>query len=139
MKKYVICLLIAVFWLSFSSVEATKTILNPFAKYPQHRQKISDKFSDLTSIVTITRITGDTTLTATAHKVFVDTDGGAITITLPAGVNGTEYVVYNTGSSGNNLTLTPNGAELLLGANSNFTVRDGEVEVLTFENTEGWR
>lgn len=118
---------------------ALKTIKNPFATHPPHRQKLSDRFSDLSSLVTLSRVTGDTTLTASNHKVMVDTDGGVVTITLPAGVTGKEYVLFNVGSSGKNMTITPNGTETLLGANSNFQVRDGEVEVITFDPIEGWR
>lgn len=85
-----------------------------------------------------TRITGNTTLDVTHHNVFADTDGGAFTVTLPAGVAGTTYRIINSGSSANNLTITPDGAELLLGANSNFTLLDGDVLVIVYEATEGW-
>ena len=90
-------------------------------------------------IVNTDRVTGDTTLNATHHQVFCDTDGGAITTTLPAGVDGTKYIIYNTGSSSNAVTITPNGSELLYGVNSNYTILDGGAEVATFETTEGWR
>jgi hypothetical protein len=42
------------------------------------------------------------------------------------------------GNSDNNLTLTPGGAETLLGANSSFTLLDGDVLLITYETTEGW-
>lgn len=89
-------------------------------------------------LVNTTRVTGNTTLDTTHHNVFADTDGGAITITLPAGVAGTNYRIANTGSSGNSITITPDGSELLLGSNSNFTLLDGEVLIMTYESTEGW-
>ena len=89
-------------------------------------------------IISTTRLTGATTLDATHHHVFGDTDGGAFTITLPAGVDGTQYRVANVGTSGNNLTLAPDGAELLVGANANFDILDGETLDLTYETTEGW-
>ena len=89
-------------------------------------------------VVDTTRITGNTTLDATHHNVFADTDGGAFTVTLPAGVAGTTYRIINSGSSANNLTITPDGAELLLGVNSNFTLLDGDVLVIVYEATEGW-
>lgn len=84
------------------------------------------------------RITGDTTLDNTHFVIFCDTDGGTITITLPAGVNGKEYRIINTGSSTNNITISPNGSELLMGVNSNFTLRDSDVIIITYETTEGW-
>ncbi len=89
----------------------------------------SPTFAGLTTtsgrIVKVTRITGNTTLDTSHHHVFADTDGGAITVTLPAGVAGTEYRIVNTGSTSYNVTITPNGAEKLLGANSSFTLYDG--------------
>jgi hypothetical protein len=84
------------------------------------------------------RITSNTTLTGDHNQVFVDTDGGAVTITLPAGVDGTHYRIINTGSSGNDVTITPDGAELLIGANSNFTLYDAESLDMVYETTEGW-
>lgn len=89
-------------------------------------------------IVKVSRVTGATTLDTTHHHVFADTDGGAYVVTLPTGVAGTEYRIVNTGSSGNNLTVTPDGAELLLGANSNFILFDGEALLIVYEVTEGW-
>jgi len=87
---------------------------------------------------TVLRITSDTTLTDAYRVIFCDTDGGPITVTLPAGADGREYRIINTGSSGNNVTLTPDGSELLLGANSSFTLTDGDVLIITYESTEGW-
>lgn len=98
-----------------------------------------DSLNDrLDLLETVDRIAGDTTLTAANHHVFVDTDGGAVTITLPAGVSGKYYRIVNTGSSTNNLTITPDGTELLIGANSNFTLLDGETLIIVFDPTEGW-
>lgn len=139
MKKYLIVgitILCLICYLTIVNVEATKTILNPFTK---KRQKISNTFSDLSAIVTTTLTTINITLTNLQYKIFCDTDNGAISVTLPPGINGTVYVLYNTGSSRNTLTITPDAAELLFGENSNYIVSDGGVEVLTYEITEGWR
>jgi len=84
------------------------------------------------------RLTGNTTLDETYHEVLCDTDGGAFTVTLPAGVNGTNYRITNTGSSSNTLTVAPNGAELIKGVNANQTIGDKETMILTYETTEGW-
>ena len=89
-------------------------------------------------ILKTNRLTGNTTLDATHHQVFADTDGGAFTVTLPAGVAGTEYRIINTGSSENNLTIAPDGAELLIGVNANWTLMDGEALMIVYEATEGW-
>ncbi len=89
-------------------------------------------------VVSVSRYTTTQTLGATDHQVAGDTDGGAFTFTLPAGAAGTEYRIANTGTSGNNLTIAPDGAELLIGVNSNFTLRDGEALSIVYESTEGW-
>lgn len=78
------------------------------------------------------------TVLPTDDDIFVDTDSAAVTVNLPVGVNGKRYRVINTGSSNNNVTLSPNGTELLLGANSSFTLLDGDVLTITYETTEGW-
>jgi hypothetical protein len=56
------------------------------------------------------RYTSNQTLTAINHKVVGDTDGGAFNITLPAGIDGTNYKITNVGSSGNDLTIIPDGS-----------------------------
>jgi hypothetical protein len=86
----------------------------------------------------IDRFTSDTTLDATHHVVFVDTDGGAVTITLPAGVNGTQYRIANVGTSGNELILVPDGSDLLISLNESYCLLDGDVLIINFEDTEGW-
>ena len=90
-------------------------------------------------VAATTRVTsGPYTILSTDHVIFCDTDGGAFTANLPAGVDGQTFKIVNTGSSGNNLTLAPNGSELLKGANSNQTITDGNDLFITYESTEGW-
>lgn len=98
----------------------------------------SKMVSDDGRIVNTSRYTSNQTLDATNHVVMGDTDGGAFTVTLPAGVDGTNYKISNVGSSGNALTLAPDGSELLVGANANFDLLDGETLDLFYETTEGW-
>lgn len=87
-----------------------------------------------------TRVTSTPyTILSTDYKVFCDTDLIAITVNLPPGEDGVSYTIINSGSSGNNVTLVPNGSELLFGANSNETLYNGEVFDLTYNTTEGWR
>ncbi len=85
------------------------------------------------------RITGNTTLSEIHHEVFCDTDGGSFTVTLPVGVDGRNYLISNVGSSGNAVTVTPDGSEKFLGENSSYDILDGDDEQITFEPTEGWR
>jgi len=72
--------------------------------------------------------------------IFVDTDGGAITVNLPAGIEGTHYKIINCGSSGNNVTLDPNGVEQVWagGAGVAFTMVDGDILNLHYNSVEGW-
>lgn len=70
--------------------------------------------------------------------IAVDTDGGDVTVNLPAGTSGqSHYKIINCGSSGNDVTVNPNGAEKLFG-DSSLTLYDGEVADIHFEATEGW-
>ena len=85
-----------------------------------------------------TRVTTTYTILITDDVVFANTDAGAYTVTLPAGVEGQTFKIINSGSSVNNLALAPNGAEHLLGANSNFALADGESLILTYNATDGW-
>lgn len=83
------------------------------------------------------RITGVTTLDSTHHIVFADTDGGAFVITLPTGVEGTNYKIINVGTSGNDITITPDGAETIYGSVTEAII-DGEIFNIHFNSTEGW-
>ena len=88
-------------------------------------------------IVNTTRVTSGVTLDATHHHVFADTDGGAFTVGLPAGVDGTYYRFVNVGSSGNNLTINPTAGDTVRGAASH-AVTDGTTIILVYETTEKW-
>lgn len=74
----------------------------------------------------------------TDYNIYVDTDSAGITVNLPAGTPGKTYRVINVGSSGNDITLNPNGAELLKGANSAQSIADGNDLLITYQPTEGW-
>ena len=89
-------------------------------------------------VVQTSRQTTTYTILVTDQVVFCDTDGGAFTATLPAGIEGQTFKIANTGTSSLDLTIAPNGAELLIGVNSNFILRDGESLLLTYNTTEGW-
>ncbi|RKX66613.1 MAG: hypothetical protein DRP42_02755 [Tenericutes bacterium] len=89
-------------------------------------------------IVNTTRVTTTYTILTTDHHICCNTDGGDYTVTLPAGVDGQIYRIINTGSSGNVLTIAPDGAELLTGDNTSRTLSDKSVIILVYESTEGW-
>lgn len=88
--------------------------------------------------VKTTRVTTTYTILVTDDNVFCDSDSGAFTVTLPAGVDGQKFRIINTGSSGNIITISPNGSELLEGANATRSITDGDVIILVYETTEGW-
>lgn len=86
-----------------------------------------------------TRVTSSPyTVGVSEYAIYVDTDSAAITVNLPAGVDGQTYKIINVGSSGNNVTLTPNGAELLQGTAGSATITDGNYLLITYQSTEGW-
>ena len=76
------------------------------------------------------------TVLVTDTHIFCDTGGGDVTVNLPAGVAGTYYRIINTSTG--QVTITPNGAEDLLGDNSSFVLMNRETLVIVYESTEGW-
>jgi len=96
----------------------------------------------LSTLGRIKNTTRNTTATYTVlpadDVVFMNTDAQAATATLSAGVEGQSHKIINSGSSGNDLTVTPAGAEHLIGANSSFALSDGETLDLTYNATDGW-
>ena len=92
----------------------------------------------LSAISGKSRSTSDTTINNTAYHWLGNTDGGGFTYILPAGTDGEQYRIVNIGTSGNTLTITPNGSEKLLGVNSSDTLSDGESLVIVYDNIDGW-
>ena len=93
-----------------------------------------------TGLVPTDRITGNTTLDDAHCVVLCDTDGGAFEVDLPAGVDGTHYKIINCGSSGNDVTVDPNGTEQIWGQGAGVAVllTDGDILDVHFETTENW-
>lgn len=94
-------------------------------------------------IVNTTRLTsGDSpyTVLATDHIIICDTDGGAIEVDLTAGAEGKEYRISNVGSSDNDVTVDPNGAEQIFsgGVGVAFVMVDSEGITINYNGTEGW-
>jgi len=88
-------------------------------------------------IVGTTRVTTTYTVLTTDHVVFADTDGGAFTITLPAGVEGQHFRITNCGSAGLALTIDGDGTETVLGELTQ-ELSDGDTLNMYYNATEGW-
>lgn len=78
------------------------------------------------------------TVAAGDRVVFANSDAASVVVTLPAGVERRAVRVVNTGTSSNTVSVTPAGAELLLGAASAFVLNDGESLDIVYDPTEGW-
>jgi hypothetical protein len=114
---------------------------NPFVVWDQFSDHSArHKSGAVDAIVpSVTRVTASPyTILASDDVIFVDTDGGDIIVNLPVGVVGTRYRIVNTGTSGNSVTLAPNGLELLNGFNASESLEDSESLDINFEATEGW-
>ena len=85
-----------------------------------------------------TRATTTANIAVTDDVFFGNTDGSSWVATLPVGVEGQTFKIINSGSSGKQLTVTPNGAQHLLGVNSSFILRDGETMIITYNTNDGW-
>jgi hypothetical protein len=106
-----------------------------------HKAIIDKVLDETTPIPEITRITSADspyTMLTTYVNLLINTDGGVVVSNLPAGTANKHYIVINSGTSGNDITLNPNGAEDLIGENSAFTIRDGEVLDIWYNTTDGW-
>lgn len=77
-------------------------------------------------------------LNISEENIFADTDDGPIILNLPAGTNGEQHKITNTGSSNNDVTLNPDGLELLNGFNASEVIRDSETFDMGYDDTEGW-
>jgi hypothetical protein len=92
----------------------------------------------LTNPGTVTRLTATATLALADYNVFGNTDAGDFTVTLPPGVEGAYHRIVNTGVSGNQLTIAPDGLDLLLRENDTFILNDQEALIIVYESTDGW-
>ena len=63
-------------------------------------------------------ITSDYTVGTSDHIIYCDTDDGGFTVTLPALVSGVNYIIKNSGTSGNDVTLEVTGTDKLFGVSS---------------------
>ena len=88
-------------------------------------------------IVNTTRVTTTYIVLVTDEVIFCDTDGGAFTLTLPAGVEGQHFKIINCGSAGLDLTVDGNGTEKVYGELTQ-EIPDESVIDLHYNATEGW-
>jgi hypothetical protein len=87
-------------------------------------------------IVNTDRLTSNTTLDITYHRVFCNTDSAGFTVTLPATpTDGQEYRIANTGNKP--LVIARNG-ETIVGLALDVTLNACDIIILTYETTEGW-
>ena len=101
--------------------------------------KITGRISSTGRIKGTTRVNSTPyNLLPTDENVYVDTNSAPITLNLPAGSDGVSYRIINVGVNRNDVTLTPDGTDLLFGVNSTEKIIDSEVLIMTFEATEGW-
>ena len=78
------------------------------------------------------------TLLARDEVLFCDTVDGAITVNLPAGIDGTHYKVINCGEY--DVTVDPNGTENFFGAGAGVAsvISTGENVDVHYDDVEGW-
>lgn len=98
--------------------------------------EIDDKSSILKNVTVVT--SSPYTPSPDDNEIFVDTNSEPITIALPAGIDGTNYRILNIGSSGNNVTILPDGVDKLFGESDSEYLIDEEAFILTFKTTQGW-
>lgn len=108
--------------------EVSRYITRPWLRW---FQIIQSAVSSSTSIVNSSTYA----ISITDSVLFFDTDSMAITASLPAGTDEIDLTCKNVGSSGNNVTLTPSGAETI----EENTIYDGESFHLRWSFTQGWR
>jgi hypothetical protein len=87
---------------------------------------------------TKSRVSSDTTITQKYYHWFVNTDDGDVDIALYPGVDSDRWRVINTGTSGNQVVISPASGDNLLGDVTSFLLSDGEALVCVFDSTDGW-
>lgn len=84
-------------------------------------------------------VTNDTSTSLTltnAHHVVTLSNAGAVTLNLPVGVTGTEYIIKNKGAG--TVTITPNGSQKLFTTSqvATFTRTTGQACIIIFDGTD---
>lgn len=76
------------------------------------------------------------TVSRTNEVIYVDASFD-VDINLLSGIDGEQHRIINSGTSGNIVTINPNGLETIFGESS-VSVYNGEVFDISYETTEGW-
>lgn len=87
---------------------------------------------------TTERVTSSSFTITDEDEIFADTTTTAITLSLPEGIDGRRIRIHNLGEVGNNVTLVPDGTDLLFGVNNSEVLYDTEVVFITYETDSGW-
>lgn len=74
----------------------------------------------------------------TEEEIYVNTNVIPIILNLPPGTTGEHHKIINTGTSGNDVEVSPNGAEVLYGVNASEFLRDLENVDIGFNPVAGW-
>ena len=84
-------------------------------------------------------ITQNHTVTAVDHTIFANATSTNITVTLPTAANimGRQYIIKRVDSSGNNVTIDPDGSETIEGASS-MILDSGRSVVIQSDNSNWW-
>ena len=84
-------------------------------------------------------ITQNHTVTAGDHTIFANATSTNITVTLPTAANimGRQYIIKRVDSSGNSVTIDPDGSETIEGA-STMTLADQRSVVIQSDNSNWW-
>ena len=90
------------------------------------------------SFTKVVRNTTTTTINYSAYQWNGDTDVAGFTYTLPIGSQDKGFKIVNVGTSGNVLTISPDGTENLIGENEDFYLQDGESLIINYDETDGW-
>lgn len=88
-----------------------------------------------------TRLTSADTLGTYDEIIYANTDSGPYIVTLPPGRERvTHYKIMNTGTSGNDLTINPDGIEQIWknGAGVGVVLSDGDILNLHYNSIDGW-
>jgi len=137
---------------SIRSLNLNATEIREMTKWPDPMiEEFLSVLGNITTIATavdttssdLTRETSRVTaspyeIKTTDQDVFLDTDGGDISANLRPGTQGRNYRLVNVGNSGNKVTVSPYGSELLFGANASEYLADQESILITYDTIEGW-
>jgi hypothetical protein len=83
-------------------------------------------------------LSGPDTILATDHNIIYVTATGNWVVNLPAGIEGTEYIIIVYPSSCGYITLTPYSGEVLFGSASPYDLYGGQEVRIIYSFNDGW-